>query len=84
MSLFFVIALVALFNFFVGAATTYIISIGRSTGRHELKEKEIYCHGFEDGIYYTLDEYNPELYRPEIAEMCYKEYKAIKYGPEKH
>jgi hypothetical protein len=84
MSLFFVIILVAVFNFFVGAATTYTISVGRNARQQELNEKEIYCHGFEDGIYYTIDEYNPELYRPEIAEMCYKEYKAIKHGPEKH
>lgn len=47
-------------------------------------ERETYCHGFEDGIYFTIGEYQPELYRVEIAEMCYKEYKAIKHGPQKH
>lgn len=47
-------------------------------------EKEVYCHGFEDGTYHTLDEYNPELYSQESAELCYKEYRAIKHGPQKH
>lgn len=84
MSVFFAVLIVAGFNFFVGAAITYVILTHRKLQHQELNEKEIYCHGFEDGIYYTIDEYKPELYRPEIAEMCYKEYKAIKHGPEEH
>lgn len=84
MSLFFVILIIAGFNFCLGGATSYAICLTKKMREHELDEKEIYCHGFEDGIYYTIDEYNPELYRPEIAEMRYKEYKAIKHGPEKH
>lgn len=84
MGIFLVLVIVAGFNFLVGAAMSYAICFRRGLHSKEINEKEIYCHGFEDGIYYTIDEYKPELYRPEIAEMCYKEYKAIKHGPEKH
>jgi hypothetical protein len=80
----FVIMLVAVFNFFLGSCVAYAISLRRQDKKEDLDEKEIYCNGFEDGIYYTIDEYNPELFKPEIAEMRYREYKAIKYGPERH
>lgn len=75
---------VAAFNFFLGASVAYITSLQHQRNKQDLDEKEIYCHGFEDGIYYTIDEYNPELFKQEIAEMRYKEYKAIKHGPERH
>ena len=80
----FVIFFVAIFNFFVGATVAYVATLHRQRNLIDLDEKEIYCHGFEDGIYYTIDEYNPEMFRKEIAEVRYKEYKAIKYGPERH
>jgi hypothetical protein len=84
MGIFVVVLIISTFNFFVGSVAGYAICVNRRTASKEINEKDIYCHGFEDGIYYTIDEYKPELYRPEIAEMCYKEYKAIKHGPEKH
>lgn len=79
-----IIASVALFNFFLGSCVAYAISVRQHQKNEDIQEKEIYCHGFEDGIYYTIDEYNPEMFRQEIAETRYKEYKAMKYGPEKH
>lgn len=75
---------VAVFNFFLGSCVAYVVSMQHQRKKEEIEEKEIYCHGFEDGIYYTIDEYNPEMFRKEIAEVRYKEYKAIKYGPERH
>lgn len=84
MNTFFVVAVIAIFNFLLGAATSYTFFLTRGFKSKDVNEKDIYCHGFEDGIYYTIDEYKPELYRPEIAERCYKEYKAIKHGPENH
>jgi hypothetical protein len=82
----FIVVLVcaAILNFILGTLVGYGISQEKTRIQAHMDEKEIYCHGFEDGIYYVLDEYRPELYRPEIAEMCYKEYKAVKHGPEKH
>ena len=47
-------------------------------------EKETYCHGYEDGFYLGLGEYDPTLFRKEIAEKAYCEYKGLKYGPTKH
>lgn len=84
MNEFLAIAIVACFNLFVGMFTGYILAHRRISKKIDFEEKQVYCHGFEDGIYYTLDEYNPDLFRIEIAESCYKEYKAIKHGPEKH
>jgi hypothetical protein len=71
-------------NFLLGLSSGFLIAMRRKIYVKEETEKEIYCHGFESGIYYTLDEYCPEMFRVEIAEDSYKEYKAIKYGPEKH
>jgi len=79
-----VVLIIAAFNVLLGFCVGYASRITHEKDRRLRDEKEIYCHGFEDGIYYTIDEYRPELYRPEIAEQRYKEYKAIKYGPEKH
>lgn len=47
-------------------------------------EKETYCHGYEDGFYLGVGDYEPELFRKEIAEKAYCEYKGIKYGPTRH
>lgn len=81
---YFVFFMILSFNFLLGLSSGFLIAIRRSNMIKEEAEKEIYCHGFESGIYYTLDEYCPELFRIEMAEDSYKEYKAIKYGPEKH
>ena len=67
-------------GFFIGYLTRY---------SHEQKqvlqiEKEIYCHGYEDGFYLGIGEYEPNLFRKEIAERAYHEYKGIKYGPTQH
>lgn len=78
------ILIVVAFNFVFGFLFGFTLNRMRSKLKIEHDEKTTYCHGFEDGIYYAIDEYNPELFRPEIAEMCYKEYKAIKHGPERH
>ena len=84
MGVFFMIGVIALMNFLFGFIAGVLSDHMRTKRKVEFEEKSTYCHGFEDGIYYTLDEYNPELFRPEIAEQCYKEYKAIKHGPTKH
>jgi len=81
---YFVFVLVLFFNFLLGVGVGFLTAMRRVIDIKEQTEKEIYCHGFESGIYYTLDEYCPEMFRIEIAEDSYKEYKAIKYGPEKH
>ena len=81
---YFVFFIVMSFNFLFGLIAGGLIVTRRKLQIKEETEKEIYCHGFESGIYYTLDEYCPEMFRVEIAEDSYKEYKAIKYGPEKH
>lgn len=81
---FLLLFVIATVNFSFGLSVGYAASGLFTRHKAELDEKEIYCHGFEDGIYYTIDEYNPEMYRQEIAEMRYKEYRAIKHGPQKH
>lgn len=81
---YFVFATVLFFNFLLGLCSGILIVSKRLKDIKEESEKEIYCHGFESGIYYTLDEYCPEMFRIEIAEDSYKEYKAIKYGSEEH
>lgn len=47
-------------------------------------EKNVYCHGYEDGFYLGWGEYDPEAFRIEIAEKAYHEYKGLKHGPERH
>lgn len=78
------IGFIALFNFLIGLVVGTLSSKLRVKHQIDFEEKSTYCHGFEDGIYYILDEYNPEMFKPEMAEQCYKEYKAIKHGPTKH
>lgn len=46
----------------------------------EQYEKHTYYKGFENGIYYTIDSYEPELFKIQIAEKSYKEYKALQNG----
>lgn len=81
---YFVLIFALFFNFLIGLGIGFLMALKRIADIREQTEKETYCHGFESGIYYTLDEYCPEMFRIEIAEDSYKEYKAIKYGPEKH
>lgn len=82
--LFVVLLGVALFNLCMGFMFGYLT---RYREEHELilsREKEIYCHGYEDGFYLGWGTYDPENFRPEIAEKAYAEYKGIKHGPTKH
>lgn len=72
------------FCFCIGLGVGFALAHKITKSRLNFDEKTTYCHGFEDGIYYTLDEYCPDLFRIEIAENSYKEYKAIKHGPDKH
>lgn len=81
----FLYALVHLiFCFFAGTFFGYHLCRRHIDLQNTQGEKETYCHGFEDGIYYAIDEYRPDLFNIEMAETCYKEYKAIKHGPQKH
>jgi hypothetical protein len=75
---------VLLLNFLIGVGTGFLICNYLVKTRQEFDEKTVYCHGFEDGIYFTIDEYNPDMFKIEIAENSYREYKAIKNGPKEH
>ena len=74
------------FNIFgiLGFAFGYILRGMVSLHAIEIEEKGIYCHGFEDGLYYTLGEYRPELFKKEFAERSYHEYRMVKHGQQKH
>lgn len=84
MTIFAVALVVLLLNFLIGVGTGFLLSDFLVKRHQELDEKTVYCHGFEDGIYFTIGEYNPELFKIEIAENSYREYKSIKNGPEEH
>jgi hypothetical protein len=43
-----------------------------------IMEKEIYCKGFENGIYYCVGEKNPELFKIKVAENSFKEHNFTK------
>jgi hypothetical protein len=82
--MFVVLCAIALVNVFIGFFIGYI---ARYTHEQEYlldAEKEIYCHGYEDGFYFGIGEYDPELFRKEIAEKAYQEYRGLKHGPTKH
>lgn len=67
-------------GFFVGYVSRYTdeqFSIRRF-------EMEAYCSGYEDGFYLGWGDHDPQVFRKEIAEKAYYEYKGMKYGPEKH
>ncbi len=84
MSVFVCLSIIAAANFLFGFVVGISSSRLKAKKGIELEEKATYCHGFEDAVYYILDEYNPELYKPEIAERLYREYKSIKHGPDRH
>lgn len=79
-----VLLLVAMFNIGVGFCFGYINRFTHEQEDINALEKEIYCHGYEDGFYLGLGEYDPDLFRKEIAEKAYHEYRGIKHGPTKH
>ena len=79
-----ILFLLVVINFCSGMFFGYNMSMFIKNNKTKSDEKTVYCHGFEDGVYHTLGEYNPDYFRVEIAENCYKEYKAIKNGPENH
>lgn len=76
--------LIAGINLSVGFLIGYISRYDREFGIMSDLERETYCHGYEDGFYLGLGEYDPAFFRKEIAEKAYNEYKGIKYGPTKH
>lgn len=82
--MFIVLGIIALFNVLLGFFIGYLTRYANEKEVVYKIEKEIYCHGYEDGFYLGLGEYDPELFRNEIAEKAYQEYKGIKYGPTKH
>lgn len=79
-----VLILVALVNLLVGFFLGYITRFKEESDIVNESEKQIYCHGYEDGFYLGWGTYDPENFRPEIAEKAYAEYKGIKHGPVKH
>jgi len=76
--------LVAFVNLCIGVFSGYAIRLSHEKEIQVHLEKEVYCHGYEDGFYLGVGEYDPDLFRKEIAEKAYQEYKGIKYGPTKH
>lgn len=76
--------LVCIVNFLLGLVVGLITRDNFVKKHREFVEKDTYCHGFEDGIYYAIGEYNPEFFRLEAAENSYREYKTLKHGVEKH
>lgn len=84
MTLFIAASIVLFLNFLAGVTLGFLMCNHRTKKILEIDEKAVYCHGFEDGIYFTIGEYNPELFKIEIAENSYREYKSIKNGPEEH
>ena len=83
-TMFFVFIFFAIFNFVAGLCLGVILSRNSSAKKLDFEEKIVYCHGFEDGVYYSIGEYRPELFKINMAEQSYREYKAIKNGPSKH
>lgn len=82
--MFVVLAMIALFNVVLGFFVGYITRYNHEKESILDAEKEIYCHGYEDGFYLGVGEYDPELFRREIAEKAYHEYRGLKHGPTKH
>lgn len=82
--MFFAIVFLGVFNFILGFVLGAFSKARFFSEKKQFEEKQVYCHGFEDGMYYTLGEYQPELFKIQMAENSYREYKAIKNGPEKH
>lgn len=79
------LALGILFGVFIsGFLTGYITRYSDGEFISRRVEKDVYCNGYEDGFYLGWGEYDPDVFRREIAEKAYCEYRGIKYGPEKH
>ena len=78
------ICLTAVVNVLIGFFIGYISRYKDESIKIRNLEKEIYCHGYEDGFYFGWGSYDPQTFRREIAEKSYFEYKGIKYGPTKH
>lgn len=82
--MFAVLGVVGFLNLCIGFFIGYIARYTHETETVVAAEKDIYCHGYEDGFYLGNGEYDPDLFRREIAEKAYQEYKGLKYGPTKH
>lgn len=82
--MFIVLGIVAIVNVVVGFFIGYLTRFQHETESILNSEKEIYCHGYEDGFYLGHGDYDPEMFRKEIAEKAYQEYKGLKHGPTKH
>ena len=74
----------ALANFVIGFVFGYVFRYNKETEQVNHNEKETYLHGYEDGFYLGCGDYEPEVFRIEIAEGAYQEYKGLKHGPVKH
>lgn len=78
------VLLLVIVNLALGFFSGYLSRFAREQQNMFEIEKEIYCHGYEDGFYLGLGDYDPEMFRKEIAEKAYYEYRGIKHGPTKH
>jgi hypothetical protein len=74
----------ALTNFIIGFFMGYVTRYRDEKNDQLQVEQEVYCNGYEDGFYLGVGEYDPSLFRREIAEKAYYEYKGLKHGPTKH
>jgi len=79
-----VLCFTAVANFLIGFLIGYLARYRDEKFHATGAEKEIYCHGYEDGFYFGWGTYEPELFKRETAEKAYFEYKGIKHGPTKH
>jgi hypothetical protein len=79
-----VVLFVAAVNLAIGFMVGYISRYQHEKVLINDNERSIYCDGYEDGFYFGLGEYDPEMFRKEIAEKAYHEYRGIKHGPTKH
>lgn len=80
----FILLFIAAVNLTAGFVLGYITRHEHEKADVNDNERSIYCDGYEDGFYFGLGEYDPEMFRKEIAEKAYHEYRGIKYGPTKH
>lgn len=79
-----VLCVTAVFNFLFGFFIGYLTRYRDEKMSVTHMEKELYCHGYEDGFYFGWGAYEPELFKKEIAEKAYFEYRGVKHGPTKH
>jgi hypothetical protein len=64
-------------NFVMGFFWGYLIKSIFAKNDKITKEKQIYCKGFENGIYYAIGERNPQFFKLKVAENSFLEQKRI-------